>query len=313
MLDAHQVNVFLTAAETLNFTLAARRLHMTQPSVSEHIRGLEHHFGTTLFIRAGRRLKLTDAGQALVPLAREVVGLSVQVEETMVSLKGEIHGHLTVGCSTTPGKYLLPGLLARFMRRHPRVRATCNVTERAATLQMLCQGQVQLALSSAAETGRDLEFRRFIVDPVVLIAPLDHPWARRGCVSPNELLNAAFILREEGSGTITAVREGLPQVGLSLDQLRPVLTLGNSEAIAMAVEEGIGAGFVSSLVATKLFHGRVAIVPVQGLALSQDIYMVRHARRPATAAMTAFWNFIHDPANAPAQPGLAMQPVEAAQ
>jgi DNA-binding transcriptional LysR family regulator len=224
----------------------------------------------------------------------------------MDSLKGEIHGHLTVGCSTTPGKYLLPGLLASFMRRHPRVRATCSVTGRAAAIQMLCQGHVQLALSSAAEAGRDLEFRRFIVDPVVLIAPLDHPWAQRRCVAPSELLNAAFILREEGSGTTTAVCEGLPQVGLALDQLRPVLTLGNSEAIAMAVEEGIGVGFVSSLVATKFFHGRVAIVAVEGLALAQDIYMVRHARRPATAAMTAFWNFIHDPAIAPAQPALAL-------
>jgi DNA-binding transcriptional LysR family regulator len=78
-----------------------------------------------------------------------------------------------------------------------------------------------------------------------------------------------------------------------------VLILGNSEAIAMAVEEGIGVGFVSSRVAAKLFQGRVAIVAVDGLSLSQDIFMVRHARRPATAVLTAFWNFIHDPANAP--------------
>jgi DNA-binding transcriptional LysR family regulator len=302
MLDAHQVNVFVAAAETLNFTVAARRLHLTQPSVSEHIRSLERHFGAPLFIRAGRRLKLTDAGAALVPLAREMVRLSLQVDETMACLKGTVYGHLIVACSTTPGKYLLPGLLAAFMRQHPQVRATCQVTGRSAALQLLADGQAHVALSSAREAGRDLDFRLFFDDPVVLVTPLGHPWARRGCARPADLPGAPFILREEGSGTLTAVREGLPQAGLSLADLRPVLTLGNSEAIAMAVEEGIGVGFVSSLVAANLFRDRIAIVPVDGLRLAQAIYMVRHARRPATSVTAAFWDFAYDPAQQRAGP-----------
>ena len=130
MLDAHQLNVFLVAAESLNFTVAARELHMTQPSVSQHIRELERHFGTRLFLRLGRRLELTDAGEALVPLAREMSALSIRIDERMESLRGEVYGHLTIGCSTTPGRYLLPGLLASFLRRHPKVEATCQVSSR---------------------------------------------------------------------------------------------------------------------------------------------------------------------------------------
>jgi DNA-binding transcriptional LysR family regulator len=295
MLDANQANVFLTAAETLSFTQAARRLHMTQPSVSEHIRRLEQHYGTPLFMRSGRRLELTDAGATLLPLARQVVGLAVPVEETMDSLKGTMHGHLIVGCSTTPGKYLLPRLLASFMRLHPHVRATCQVASASVSLQHLTDGLVHVALASAREAGRDLEFRPFVTDPVVLITPLDHPWARRGWVIPDELLDEAFILREEGSGTRAAVREGLPEVGLSLQDLRVVLTLGNSEAIAMAVEEGIGIGFVSNMVAGRMFPGRVAVVRVEGLALAQEICLARHARRAATAVVAAFWDFANDP------------------
>jgi DNA-binding transcriptional LysR family regulator len=185
------------------------------------------------------------------------------------------------------------------MRLHPQVRATCQVTGRLAALQLLGDGQAHLALSSAREAGRDLDFRLFFTDPVVLITPTHHSWARRGCVRPDELRGAPFILREEGSGTLTAVREGLPPAGLSLLDLRPVLTLGNSEAIAMAVEEGIGVGFVSSLVAARMCLGRVAVVPVDGLCLAQEIYMVRHARRPATAVTAAFWDFAYDPARQP--------------
>ncbi len=86
VLDVHQLNVFLASAETLNFTRAAKQLHMTQPSVSQHIQGLERHFDLPLFIRSGRNLELTDAGLALLPFAREAVSLSVRIDETMESL-----------------------------------------------------------------------------------------------------------------------------------------------------------------------------------------------------------------------------------
>ena len=121
MLDVHQLNVFLAAAEALNFTQAAQRLHMTQPSVSQHIQALERHFDLPLFIRSGRSLELTDAGLALAPLARDAVSLSIRIDETMESLKGDIYGHLIVGCTTTPGKYILPQVLAQFHRKFPQV------------------------------------------------------------------------------------------------------------------------------------------------------------------------------------------------
>jgi DNA-binding transcriptional LysR family regulator len=297
VLDPYQLNVFLTAAETLNFTAAGQRLHMTQPSVSQHIQTLEHHFGAPLFVRTGRQLKLTDAGAALLPLAREMVMLSRRTEETMETLKGEVHGHLMVGCSTTPGKYVLPSLLAEFLRRHPHVRATCSVTPRKTALQMLCDGAVHLALSSAREPCKDVEFSRFITDPVLLIAPVNHPWARRDLIEPEELLRTDFIMREEGSGTYSAVQDGLAEVGLSIQQLRTVLTLGNSEAIALAVEEGIGVGFLTRMVETRLVPSRVARIRVRGLTMQQDIFLARHTRRAASAVQTAFWEFVHDPAN----------------
>ena len=122
MLDAHQLNVFVTAAKTLNFTAAARQLHMTQPSVSQHVQSLEQHFGVALFIRSGRNLRLSDAGLALLPMAQRMVSSSLHIEEMMESLKGEVHGHLLVGCSTTIGKYVLPFMLAAFMRQYPKCR-----------------------------------------------------------------------------------------------------------------------------------------------------------------------------------------------
>lgn len=293
MLDAHQLNVFLIAAETLNFTEAAQRLHMSQPSVSQHIQSLEQQFGLTLFNRAGRHLELTDAGVTLLPLAREMVGRSVQIKETMESLKGDVYGHLLVGCSTTPGKYVLPQLLAEFHRHHPRVRVTCQVAPQKTTLQMLCDGEVHFALASEYQVScKDVEFRRFMTDPVILLCPLEHPWATRSFIEPEELRDVDFIVREENSGTRNAVRVALETRGIAEDELNVLLTLGSSEAIAIAVQEGIGVGFVSSMVYTRLVENRVATVLIGGVEIEREIYIGRNTRIPASAAQSAFWSFI---------------------
>lgn len=297
MLDAHQLNVFLTAAKTLNFTAAARQLHMTQPSVSQHIQSLESHFDMQLFVRAGRHLNLTAAGEVLQPLAQEMVKLSNNIEESMESLKGEIFGHLIVGCSTTVGKYVLPFLLAEFMRRNPKVEASCLVTSRQQAIQMLCDGEVHLALASAKEFCKEVDFHELIVDPVILIAPMDHPWAQRGEIEPEELLNAEFIMREKGSGTRNVTELGLRKFNMGTDELNTVLTLGNSEAIALSVQQGIGVGFVSRVVVSRLVQNRVAKVNVRGLKLHQDIFLGRTKVRSGTRAQMAFWDFLTNPDN----------------
>jgi DNA-binding transcriptional LysR family regulator len=294
MLDIHQLNVFLIAAETLNFTQAAHRLKMSQPSVSQHIQALERHFTHDLFIRYGRSLELTDAGLALIPFAREAVNLSVRIEEMMASMNGNIVGHLTVGCSTTPGKYILPQLLARFHHLHPQVRVTCQVAPQQQTMQMLDDGAVHFALTSlSGEYWPDAEFHKFICDRVCLITPLTHPWAERGSIQTEELYEAEYILREESSGTYTALREALGAANVSINDFNILLILGNSEAISMSVQEGLGVGFISEMVIDRISRNQVAKVKINGIDICRDIYIGRNIRRPTTAAQHAFWEFIN--------------------
>ncbi|MCA9939456.1 MAG: LysR family transcriptional regulator [Anaerolineales bacterium] len=293
MLDVHQLNVFIVAAEKLNFTAAARQLHMSQPSVSQHITSLENQLGQPLFVRAGRRMELSAAGQALLPLAREVVTRSMHIEEQMQSLKGELFGELRVGCSTTPGKYILPKLLARFLRAHPNVTVSCQVSSQRTSLARLCDGEVHFTLASSIQLPcRHLEFFPFLDDQIKLIVPLSHPWAGRGIIEPDELYDANFIFRETTSGTQTTVEAALTEAGIVVDRLNTLLVLGNSEAIALAVQEGLGAGFVSSFILEKVVRSGVATVDIQGVAFKRAIYFGRNSRRPATVAQDTFWSFV---------------------
>ena len=292
MLNAHQLNVFLIAAETLNFTQAAAQLEMSQPSVSQHIQALELHFGLSLFHRSGRSLELTDAGLVLIPIAREFIYLSTHIEETMTSIKGDVFGHLMVRCSTTTGRYILPKLLANFHQEYPQVKATCQVASQEVAIQMLRDGKVHIAMTTSPELCQEAEFIKFITDKTILILPLDHPLTDKESIDPNELLDLEFILPNEGSETHIAVREALAEFGISFYQLKSVMVLGSPEAIALSVKEGLGAGFVSNIVGSKLVQNQVKSIKIRGLEINQDIYIGRNPRRPQSTAQTAFWKFV---------------------
>ena len=158
---------------------------------------------------------------------------------------------------------------------------------------MLAEGEVQFALFSMnRETYADIEAISFMCDPISLITPLDHPWAQRGEIEPQELLEADMIMRENSSGTYNAVREALAPFGISMHDLRILITLGNAEAIALAVQEGIGVGFISRMVIDRLCSQKVAIVRVRGLDICREIFIGRNTRRQATSAQNAFWSFL---------------------
>ncbi|HEY84951.1 MAG TPA: LysR family transcriptional regulator [Chloroflexi bacterium] len=298
MLGIYELTIFLAAAETENFSKAARRLNLSQPAVSMQIRTMEQELGITLFHRAGRTLALTEQGKALVPMARDLVKRSLQVEEEIEVLKGEVVGHLKIGCSTTTGKYYLPMLIARFRQRYPRVQVTIYNDSQTKISASLCDGEIHLSVMSARPFCADAKYHHFFDDYVVLVVGPDHLWAERDSIAPKELSGANFILRDTQSGTREEVNRALNKVGITLDDLNLAMEIGNTEAISMAVEEGIGAAFISRVVARRGIElGRLKEVRVTGLSLHRKIFIAYSRRHPSTRAQTAFWDFALEPEN----------------
>jgi DNA-binding transcriptional LysR family regulator len=118
-----------------------------------------------------------------------------------------------------------------------------------------------------------------------------------GRVLPKDLFTATFIMREDSAGTYAAVRDALAQAGISIHDFNTLLTLGNAEAIVMAVQEGLGVGFISEMVVDRLGPDRVARIDIDGIEIYRDIYLSRNTRRPATIAQNAFWEFVHSKDN----------------
>jgi DNA-binding transcriptional LysR family regulator len=295
MLSVHQLNVFVTAAETRNFTQTAKRLHMTQSSVSQSIKALENQLGVALFVRKGRTLEVSDGGSVLLPMAHDIVHSSIRATERMELMKQEIHGHIIVGCNTAPGKYVLPVLCARYNKVYPLVRLSCQVLPQDQTLSRLAEGDIHFAFTNVGELEHgSAEFKLYLQEPLVLVAPEGHPWLERKEIEPEELFEGRFIMREASSGTYRHTKRALTHLDIDIDRLDVLLEVGASEAIALAVQQGLGVGFISRMILQKICQDKVHTVKVRGLEIIQNIYFARQVVQPATGAQTAFWEFINN-------------------
>jgi DNA-binding transcriptional LysR family regulator len=293
MVNINELIVFLAAAECGNFSEAGRQLHVSQPAVSQTIDNLQKHFGTKLFMRHGRSVRLTEAGHVLMPMARELLASAKRLDETMMSIQGEVIGEMNVGCSTASGKYLLPGLIARFRRRFSQVRVNVLVSSRESVLKKLLSGDAALGVSSKQVEHKDIEYQEFFQDDVILIAPAAHQWADYRRIYPDDLLDEPIILREDVAGTREVLMDNLREHDILPEMLNVAMVLGNAEAIEMAVEEGIGVAFISRLAAARgLELGRIVEVHVDGMSLQRCIYLARNRRFPTTRAQTEFWDFV---------------------
>jgi DNA-binding transcriptional LysR family regulator len=298
MVDLQRIETFLHAAQNLNFSEAARILHLTQPTVSHHIKNLENDLGVELFERQGASIKLTEAGRLLVPWARKVLRDSIEMQEMMESLKEGIAGNLAIACSTTAGKYVLPQLAARFSLRHPKIRTTLLRCAPATVVPNLFDGKANLGVVSYEIRNNEMELQRFFQDSIVAIVPRNHPFVSQNKILPEDLLDQPIIMREDTSGTRKIVLSELAKHDISLEDLDIFMEIGNAEAIIRTVAAGYGISFVSKLaVGCALERGNVVAVPIQGMNLIRTIYMVRKRLNVSHRPQDAFWSFVHDASN----------------
>lgn len=292
MVELSTLRVFLAAAEEKNFSRAAERLHMSQSAVSQNIQTMERAYNVELFLRRGRSIVLSEAGQAILPMAREVLRAARLLEDGLQEVNNQIAGELLIGCSTSAGKYLLPVLLSTFQQEYPSIHPRVKVMGREGVYERLLNQQIPFGVASKHFDHRDLECIPLFDDRIYLIVPTNHPWAEYGRATPDDLLDQKIILREELSGTCETVMEGLKKFSITPDMLTVTMELGNPEAIEMAVERGVGIAFVSEMVAARgLAFGRVKKVDLEGLNLHRTVHIGRHIHYPFTRSQNLFWEF----------------------
>jgi DNA-binding transcriptional LysR family regulator len=175
------------------------------------------------------------------------------------------------------------------------VSVTCQVNTQAQAMDMLINGDLHFTLAGFEHiTCSTIEKIIFLTDRIQLIVPANHPWTLREKIQIDDLFSGQFILREQDSGTFQTVQEALVSHGKNIEELNTVMTLGNSEAIALAVKEGLGVGFVSESVIDTLNNQGIQVVEVGNLEISREIYFNRNSQYPYSRAQNAFWDFLNE-------------------
>jgi DNA-binding transcriptional LysR family regulator len=251
MIENFKLKVFRVVADNLNYRRAADELHITQPAVTAQIKSLEESLGIALFDRAGRDTRLTLAGTTLLQYVRQIEAISNDAIAALAPFGGLEGAELNVGASHTIADYLLPTLLPQLLRKWPRLRAHLTSGSTTEVLQALALHQIGIALIEAPAHRPGLRIEAFAEDELTLIVAPDHRWAKREVISTVEMVQEPILLREVGSGMRRFVEDYLEQNGILRQQLHSFVDMDSTEGIIVAVESGLGIGFVPSLALGK--------------------------------------------------------------
>ena len=274
------LRVFLSILEQGSLSAAGRRLGLTQPAVSNHLHTLEKRFEVALLVRGGR-VRATPAGECLANHARRVLEEISNLEEDMAHYSAP-HGRLVVGASTTPGEVLVPHVAAEFSDCYPDVTLDVEIADTEETLKVLLEREVEFAIVGREVDHPRLDSWALEQDELVLVVAATDPLAGSE-LSPEDLADRPFVMREEGSATRQATEEGLATVDIAP---RVAMELGSNAAVVGAVAEGAGIGVVP--VRTLKSEGQVGQLRVRGLSFLRPFVLVVERDRPLSPAAEAF-------------------------
>ncbi|HHP51131.1 MAG TPA: LysR family transcriptional regulator [Moorella mulderi] len=306
-MNVNYLLTFVTTVEKGTLSAAAESLYLTQPGVSKQLRALEEFYGLRLLERRGREVRLTAAGEICYRHAKAIIRHLEQAQKELAELLRLVKGKLILGASTTPGQYILPRLIGAFRSEHPQVEVVVEITDSHEVIRKLQGGEIDLGVVGVRGRKKSLNYSRLVEDELVLITPPHHPLALKGWATVEDLKGQPLIWREAGSGTRRVLEERLQKAGFHLDPHQIIMELGSTEAIISAVEAGLGISFVTKWAPEKSAKlGRLAVVPLEGVNLKRDLYLVRR-NQPLSPAAEAFISFSERWQLTPPSPELSLE------
>ena len=272
MLD-FRVSTFLTLCETKNYTKAAESLHLTQPAVTQHIKYLEKEFGAPLFQYAAKSLRLTQEGELLRQYAVAMRADSEKLH-ALISEGRKKNKKLVFGATLTIGEYVLPDILSRYLLEFPDTDLRMQVSNTAALLQGLVNGEIDFAFIEGNFNREEFEARLFSEERFIAVcAPSSPLLAKKATLS--DLTNERLLLREEGSGTRNMLETVLYEHNLSPSDFRSVVEISNFAAIKRLAEDGLGITFVYEEAVKKEIHkGSLCPIPISNYHATREFNFV---------------------------------------
>ena len=293
MLNPDSLQVFLVAAETENFSLAAQRLHLSQPAVSQHIQDLEAALGAKLFARGRRGVTLTEAGETLHRYTQEILRLVAEAESAVTDVRHLASGQARMAATPGVGVYLLPDWVQAFRQAHPNLTVTVQTSITPSIVAGLRRGEMDLGFVEGELDSFDQEgiaaLELEVNEQFVIVGP-KHPWWERKSVQLEELAGKGMVMRQRNSQTRIWLDGELQRAGV---QVQVVAEFDNVESIKRAVAKGKDIAILPEYaVRSELEMGLLRALPVEGKPLQRTLKLVWNPSHPFSAVTRAFLRFL---------------------
>lgn len=285
-MDIHHLKIFVSVYKNRSFTKASEELHISQPTISEHVKNLESSLDCKLFDRLGRSIMPTAEGDVLYPKALQLLDDLDLIQEEITAAGTGIKGKLVIGASTIPGTYILPRVAFSFKKQYPDIAFEIIMEDSAKINSMILQHELLCGIVGARITSDKLDYFPLIEDEIILVsAPKVQP---AKSVSLDKLATMPFLQREIGSGTRQTFENFLAQK-ISTSNFNIVATLGSTSAVKQAVKEGLGVSVISRIaVQEELDSGILHEIPIRNMEMKRNFYLVRQNKRTLPPQYSAF-------------------------
>jgi LysR family transcriptional regulator for metE and metH len=284
-----QLRVLAAVVRTGSVTGAAQQLNVSPPAVTLQMQLLQDQAGLPLVERNATGTTATDAGAEILRAVEQIETILADCSAALAAISGTKTGTVSVGVIST-AKYFAPRVLGAFARTHPGIDLRITIGNRAEMIEGLNHYIIDIAVMGRPPDQLDVEVDVIGDHPHVIIAPPDHPLARRAGIAPAELAGETFLVREPGSGTRGLMERFFAEAGIAP---RIGMQIGSNETIKQAVIAGLGIAFISGhTIDSALATNSLTILDVAGLPIVRQ-WCVAHLRQrrlmPAAAAIRAFF------------------------
>ncbi|MEK6805398.1 MAG: LysR family transcriptional regulator [Pseudomonadota bacterium] len=280
-MDFPHLRAFASIAETGSVSRAAERLHLTQPSISKRLAGLEQQLKQPLFDRVNRRMSLTDAGRAFLPHARRMLQELEDARRALSHLTDDIGGRLSIGTSHHIGLHRLPPVLRRYTQRYPVVDLDIHFMDSEIACEAVLAGKLELGIVTLpSQPLPQLKTRKIWDDPLDIVVNRNHPLAGKKKLKLTDLADHPAVLPDEATYTHRIIKRALQKHGLE-----PRIRLATNYLETLKMLAGINLGW--SVLPRSMLDKNLRVLKLPALRLHRDLGAVWHEKRTLSAAAQA--------------------------
>lgn len=281
------MKIFVTVCQEKNITLAAQKLYISQPAVSNAIKELEQYYGVPLFDRISKKLFLTEAGRTLYDYALHINSLFEELDKTIKNSTS--CGTLKIGASITIGTHFMPDYIRAFSLKYPAIKTFVTIDSSDIIEKKVIDNELDIALIEGAIHSDHITSKDFIDDKLVVICDKDHPLLKQDSIQISQLSSQNFLMRERNSGTRELAEAILLLHNITIN---PIWESSSTEAIIQGVSKGLGISILPlQLVNDAIERNQVKRLEIDGLTFNRKYHIIYHKNKYLTPSASAFIKF----------------------